>query len=68
MATMGLAGFCQHIDELDLTRLNLQFDELLNNKSFYEQQTRRRLDELQRSMGVQEELLNLGLVAGVRRG
>lgn len=68
MATMGLAGFCQDIDELDLTRLNLQFDKLLNNKSFYEQQTRRRLDEIQRSMGVEEELLNLGLVAGVGLG
>lgn len=68
MATMGLAGFCQDIDELDLTRLNLQFDKLLNNKSFYEQQTRRRLDEIQRYMGVEEELLNLGLVAGVGLG
>jgi polysaccharide pyruvyl transferase WcaK-like protein len=65
MAMMGLGVFCQHIEQLDLGQLNDQLNEMINNRSFYEQQTMRELEKLRGSMADREELLSLGLIAGV---
>ena len=57
MTDVGLRSFCQHIDSLDVERLKEQTIELLERISFYEQQTQRGLENVQRRMQQQEEFL-----------
>jgi polysaccharide pyruvyl transferase WcaK-like protein len=57
MTDIGLRNFCQNIESLDVDRLKEQTTELLKWTSFYEQQTRRGLENVQGRMRQQEEFL-----------
>jgi polysaccharide pyruvyl transferase WcaK-like protein len=57
MTEMGLADFCQDIEDLDIERLNKQTTELLAQRTFYEHQIRQRLEQLQVRLRQQEEAL-----------
>jgi polysaccharide pyruvyl transferase WcaK-like protein len=57
LAEMGLAEFCQHIEELDTDRLILQFTTLLNARDGHEREIREHVDFYWRRLTEQEGLL-----------
>jgi len=57
LTEMGLAGFCQHIEELDVDRLILQFTTLLDARDDHEREIRERVDSYRRRLKEQEGLL-----------
>jgi polysaccharide pyruvyl transferase WcaK-like protein len=57
LADMGLAGFCQHIEELDVDRLIAQFTTLLDARDRHEREIRERVDFYRRRLTEQEGLL-----------
>ena len=57
MADMGLAEFCQNVDDLDLELLERQFKELLENKQQYQGIIRQRLDDAKSRVKQHEQKL-----------
>ncbi len=57
LADFGLGTFCQHIEHFDVERLNDQAMELLNQRAFYEDMIRHRLEDIQVRMRQHEEAL-----------
>jgi polysaccharide pyruvyl transferase WcaK-like protein len=57
LADMGLTGFCQHIEDLDIDRLISQFSTLLEARDEHECQIRDRVDFYRRCLREQEGLL-----------
>ncbi|MGH6621897.1 MAG: polysaccharide pyruvyl transferase family protein, partial [Alphaproteobacteria bacterium] len=57
LAEMGLADFCQHIERLDLGRLQEQTIALIGRRADYERRIREVRSRFMQELGAQEEVL-----------
>ncbi len=57
MAEMGLADFCQHIEQLDVDQLIAQFQKLIAERKTYERRIRETTARFMDSLREQDDLL-----------
>lgn len=57
LAEMGLADFCQHIERLDVARLEAQTTRLLSDRAIFERQIREAGARFEKKLGEQEDRL-----------
>ncbi|WP_029351187.1 polysaccharide pyruvyl transferase family protein [Bosea sp. 117] len=63
LGKVGLAGFCQHIEALDLELLTRQFAELVASRAELEAQIGAAVDGFRRRLAAQEDALLAGVLA-----